>query len=69
MNYNATRINCCTSGYPEGANLPVHFDSDREVIDTAVKILGTKNPEDALIMRIHNTLKVQELEVSETCRA
>jgi hypothetical protein len=67
MNYNATRINCCTSGYPEGANLPVHFDCDRDVIETAVKILGTKNAEDALIMRIHNSLKVQELEVSETC--
>jgi len=29
MNYDATRINCTTSGYPEGANLPVHYDSDR----------------------------------------
>ena len=35
MNYQATVINCLTSGYPDGANLPVHLDSDREVIDAA----------------------------------
>src|SRR5262249_35042545 len=26
MDYRATVINCLTAGYPEGANLPVHFD-------------------------------------------
>lgn len=67
MNYNATRINCVTSGYPEGANLPVHFDSDREVIESALRIIGTRDAADARIMRIKNTLKVDELEVSETC--
>ncbi len=67
MNYNATRINCVTSGYPEGANLPVHFDTDREVIDAALRIIGTREPDQACIMRIRNTMKVDELEVSETC--
>jgi hypothetical protein len=67
MNYRATVINCLTSGYPEGANLPVHLDSDREVIDAALAILGTRDPEDARIMRIRNTLSLDELEVSEPC--
>ncbi len=40
MNYDATRINCLTSGYPEGANLPVHLDSDRQVLDAALSIFG-----------------------------
>src|SRR5205807_8369964 len=42
MNYQATVINCLTSGYPEGANLPVHLDTDRQVLDAALAILGTR---------------------------
>lgn len=67
MDYRATTINCLTSGYPEGANLPVHFDTDREVIDAALKIIGAREPEEARILHIKNTLSVQELEVSEPC--
>jgi len=67
MNYQATVINCLTSGYPEGANLPVHLDSDREVVDAALQIVGTRAPEDARIMRIRNTLSLEEVEVSEPC--
>jgi hypothetical protein len=69
MNYQATVINCLTSGYPEGANLPVHLDSDREVIEAALKILGSRTPEQARVMHIRNTLKVEEVEVSEPCLA
>ena len=67
MNYQATVLNCLTSGYPEAANLPVHFDSDREVIDAALAILGTRAPQDARILHIRNTLAVEEVEVSEPC--
>jgi hypothetical protein len=67
MNYKATVINCLTSGYPEGANLPVHLDSDREVLEAALRIIGTRAPEQARIMHIRNTLKVEEVEVSEPC--
>jgi Lactate racemase N-terminal domain len=67
MNYRATVINCLTAGYPEGANLPVHFDSDREVLDAALAILGTREAKDARIIRIVNTLAVEEVEVSEPC--
>jgi hypothetical protein len=69
MNYQATVINCLTSGYPEGANLPVHLDTDREVIDAALAILGTRQAEDARIMHIRNTLAVEQVEVSEPCLA
>jgi hypothetical protein len=67
MNYRATSINCLTAGYPEGASLPVHFDTDREVIDSALAIIGTRLPEDARIMRIRNTLLIEEVEISEPC--
>jgi hypothetical protein len=67
MNYKATVINCLTAGYPEGANLPVHFETDREVLDAALAIIGTRPPEEARIMRIRNTLLLEEVECSEPC--
>jgi hypothetical protein len=67
MNYKTTVINCLTAGYPEGANLPVHFETDREVVDSALAIIGTRPPEEARVMRIRNTLLIEELECSEAC--
>ena len=67
MNYKATVINCLTAGYPEGAYLPVHFDTDREVLDAGLAIIGTRLPEDARILRIRNTLQLEEVECSESC--
>jgi hypothetical protein len=67
MNYQATIINCLTAGYPEGANIPVYFETDREVIDAALAIIGTRQPEEARIQRIRNTLLLEEVEVSEPC--
>lgn len=67
MDYHATRINCVTSGYPEGANISVHYDTDREVVDAALAIIGSRKPEHARIMHIKNTLMLAEVEVSEPC--
>jgi Lactate racemase N-terminal domain len=67
MNYPATRINCLTAGYPEGAYLPVQFETDREVIEAALAIIGTRKPEEGRVLRIRNTLELEEVEVSEPC--
>ncbi len=69
MNYRATAINCLTAGYPEGAFLPVHLETDREVLDAALAIIGTRKPEEARVLRIRNTLHLGEVEVSEPCLA
>jgi hypothetical protein len=69
MNYKATTINCLTAGYPEGAFLPVYFASDREVLDAALAIIGTRTPREARILRIQNTMHLDEMEVSEPCLA
>jgi hypothetical protein len=69
MDYRSTVINCLTAGYPEGAFVPVHFETDREVIEAALKIIGTREPHEARVMRIHHTLALEELEVSEPCLA
>jgi hypothetical protein len=67
MNYRATVVNCLTAGYPEGATLPVHFETDREVIDAALKINGTRSPTEARVIHIANTLRIEEVEISEAC--
>jgi hypothetical protein len=69
MDYSATRINCLTAGYPEGAILPVHFDTDREVLDAALAIAGTRQINEVRLMRIRNTLELGEMEISEACLA
>ena len=67
MNYKATVINCLTAGYPEGAMVPVYFDTDREVLDAALVIAGTRRPEETRVMHIRNTLCLEEMEISEPC--
>jgi len=65
MDYRATVINCLTAGYPDSAYLPVHFESDREVLDAALAIIGHRPAETARVMHIRNTLCLEEVEVSE----
>jgi hypothetical protein len=67
MDYRATVINCVTAGYPDGANLPVHMDSDREVMDAALGILGMRPPERARVIHIRNTMLLETVDVSEAC--
>jgi hypothetical protein len=69
MDYRSTVINCLTAGYPEGAFLPVHFATDREVLDAALVIIGTRAPEQARILHIRDTMHLEELDVSEPCLA
>jgi Lactate racemase N-terminal domain len=67
MDYRATVINCVTAAHPEAAVTPVHYDTDREVIDAALSTIGLQPPEQARIIRIADTLQLAEVEVSETC--
>jgi hypothetical protein len=67
MNYEATAINCLTAGYPEGAFLPVHFKTDRQVLDAALAIIGTRSPEQGRVIRIHNTMDLEDVQISEPC--
>jgi hypothetical protein len=67
MDYRQTVINCLTAGYPEGAFVPVHFESDREVLDAALAIIGTRPAAEARVLRIRNTLLLEEMEISEAC--
>jgi hypothetical protein len=67
MDYRATVINSLTAGYPEAAHLPVYFDTDHEVLDAALAIIGMRPPEMARVLRIRNTLCLEEVEAAEAC--
>ncbi len=65
INYKALYMNAITSGVPEGAKVPMAFETDREAIQVALKMIGLTPPEQARIVRIKNTLQLTEMDVSE----
>ena len=68
MNREITYINCMTGNHPSGAHIPLYFDTDRICIDKALETVGLVEPENARVLRIHNTLELDELLVSEAYR-
>jgi hypothetical protein len=64
MDAHATRTNCLTGGHASGAMIPIHFPTDREVLDAVLPIIGLTEPVDAKLMWIRNTLDVAEVECS-----
>jgi hypothetical protein len=61
----ATLVNCITACAPNGAKIPATYDTDREAIETALGCIGLTPPERARVIRIRNTLRLGEIEVSE----
>jgi hypothetical protein len=60
----ATRINCVTAGRPSAAMLPLNYDSDRELLDVSLPTIGLREPPEARLLWIRNTLDIAELECS-----
>lgn len=65
----ATYMNANTSSCPEAVRIPPYYDSDREVIETALNTIGDIEPHNARIVHIRNTLKLEEILISETMLA
>lgn len=65
INYPATYMNCITGISLEKAAVPMHFETDQEAIKVALDSIGLIPPEKSKIVRIKNTLLVDEAEVSE----
>jgi hypothetical protein len=60
-----TYINALTSLTPNAAKIPIHFDTDREAISMALGSLATNDTQEARIVRIADTLALDEMEISE----
>ncbi len=61
----STYMNCITGISLEKAAIPMYFETDRECIRVALGSVGLTPPERSRIVRIKNTLQLDEVEVSE----
>src|SRR5262245_44006779 len=65
IDWEPTYVNALTACSPGGPKLPAVLDSAREAVAVALSCLGLDRPEDARVVRIQNTLRLTEVEVSE----
>jgi len=65
IDYRATYMNSITGISLEKAAVPMHFETDRRAIEVGLGSIGLTPPERSRIVRIKNTLHLDEVEVSE----
>jgi hypothetical protein len=58
IDFQSTYMNFITSMGPQKIRIPVHFDTDRDVLDAVFETIGMVKPEDSKVIRIKNTLKL-----------
>ena len=61
-----TAINSLTALTVQGAKIPIHFDTDREVIDRAIDSLALRDRREARAVRIQSTLALETMQISES---
>ena len=61
----ALYVNALAGSEPEHARIPMTMASDREAVAAGVNTVGLVAPEDLRLLRIKNTLRLDELEMSE----
>lgn len=69
IDWTPTHINALTACAPDAAKLPPVFETDREAVATALSCLGLDRVETARVVRIKNTLRLTEVDVSEALLA
>jgi len=60
-----TAINAITGGHAPAASIPIAFETDRDVLESAFPTIGLTEPEGAGVLHISNTLQLGELLASE----
>jgi len=61
----STYMNGITALGPQKSKIPFYYDTDREAIEVALSTVGLTPPEQAKVVRVENTLKLTEVDVSE----
>ncbi len=56
-----TRLNCCTGGHVAAAMTPLDYETDREILDAALPLMGLTEPADAKLVWIRDTLRLDEV--------
>lgn len=65
VDWNITRINAITGGHPTAAMSPLAWNTERETIEHALQTIGLVEPQHAKIMRIRDTLHLEDVWVSD----
>jgi hypothetical protein len=69
IDWEVTYVNALTACSPGGPKLPPVLDTARDAIAVALECLGLARPEEARVVRIQNTLRLTEVDVSEALLA
>ncbi|NPV27261.1 MAG: DUF2088 domain-containing protein [Firmicutes bacterium] len=64
IDYQATYANSITSGNPVSARIPIHFETDKEVLEAVLQSLGSVEVENLTVVWIKNTLEISEILLS-----
>ena len=65
MDVPTTRLNALTAENATAARIPLDYETDREILDAALGNIGLREPPQARMLWILNTLKLTEVECSE----
>ncbi|WP_166825979.1 lactate racemase domain-containing protein [Thalassoroseus pseudoceratinae] len=65
VDWNITRINAITGGHPTAAMVPLAWETERETLEHALQTIGLVEPHEAKVMRIYDTLHLENVWVSE----
>jgi hypothetical protein len=63
-----TRVNALTALSIQGAKVPIHFPTDRDALEAALRTLCLPDPAQARVVRIRDTLDVERLACSVSLR-
>jgi len=69
IDFEKTYQNALTAISPEKAAVPMHFETDRECVETCLNTIGMVQPEAARIVRIRNTANLETLWISRALGA
>jgi hypothetical protein len=68
IDWHVTKLNALTALSLQGAKVPIHFETDREAIAAALGSLGLRDWAQAVVVRVADTLSLERIEISESCR-
>ena len=66
VDWESTYVNALTACSPGGPKLPTVLDSTREAVAVALSCLGLHSTREARVVRVQNTLRLTEVDVSES---
>ena len=66
IDYQATYKNVIAAGFLNRAKIPITMENDQKAIELALKTAHCSSIEEAKVVRIHNTLELNEMMISQS---